>query len=53
MHVTQLLTIKVNQSDGRSRLEEDAWDGSCAYARFHIWHHESNAYPVILKKGNH
>ena len=53
MHVAQLLTTKVNQFDGRGRLEEDAWDGSRAYARSHIWHHESNAYPIILKKGNH
>ena len=48
----QLLTVEVNQSDGRCRLEEDAWDGSHAYACSHIWHHESNAYPVILEKAN-
>ena len=51
MYVAQLLTTEVNQSDGRGRLEEDAWDGSRAYARSHIWHHESNAYPIILEKG--
>ena len=53
MYVSQLLIIEVNQSDGRGRLEEDVWDGSRAYAHSHIWHHRSNAYPVILKKANH
>ena len=50
--MAQLLIVKVYQSDGQGRLEEDAWDGSHAYARSHICHHESNAYPVILKKAN-
>ena len=53
MHVSQLFVIKVNQYDGRGRLEEEAWDGSRAYAHSHICLHESNAYLVILKKGNH
>ena len=48
----QLLTVKVNESNGRGRLEEDAWDGSHAYAHSHVWHHESNAYPIILKKAD-
>ena len=48
----QLLAVEVNQSDGWSRLKEDVWDGSHAYACSHIWHHESNAYPVILEKAN-
>ena len=52
MYVAQLLATEVNQSDGRGRLEEDAWDGSHTYACSHIWHHESNAYSVILEKGN-
>ena len=53
MHVAQLLATKVNQSNGRGRLEEDVWDGSRAYTCSHIWHHKSNSYLVILKKGNH
>ena len=52
MYVSQLLAIEVNQSDGRGRLKQDAWDGSRVYARSHIWYHKSNAYPVILKKAN-
>ena len=51
--MAHLLVVEVNQSDGRGRLEEDAWDGSNAYAYSHIWLHESNAYPVILEKANH
>ena len=53
VRVAHLLVVEVNQFDGQGRLEEDAWDGSHAYALSHIWHHESNAYPVILKKANH
>ena len=49
----QLLAVEVNQSDGWGRLEENAWDGSRAYARSHIWHHRSNVYPLILEKANH
>ena len=49
----QLLVVEVNQSDGWGRLKEDAWDGSHDYTYSHIWHHESNAYSVILKKANH
>ena len=48
----QLLVVKVNQFDGQGRLKEDAWDGSHAYICSHIWNHESNAYLVILEKGN-
>ena len=48
----QHLTVKVNQSNGRGRLKEDVWDGSYAYISSHIWHHESNAYLVILEKVN-
>ena len=49
----QLLAVEVNQSDGQGTLVEDVWDWSHAYTYSHIWHNESNAYPIILEKANH